>query len=159
MSFCWEPNRLPYLSRTLDLPPLVAQAAFDATRSARTRPSRPSAWDIVTAAGRLELQGDGLVPPPPRPCYWSYRQVSGRIRSSCWHPPIPCQLELVPWSSARTAVGVRADGIPLLYADERLYVDVGHEVLRTLAADLETWALHELAALGRSLDRLGQSSL
>ena len=34
MTFCWEPASLPYLTRNLDLPPRVAQAAFDAARSA-----------------------------------------------------------------------------------------------------------------------------
>ena len=157
MTFCWEPNRLPYLTRVLDLPPLVAQAAFDATRWARARPSQPSAWAIATGAGRLELHGDGLVTPPPRPCYWSYREVPGRIRSSGWQPPIPCRLELVPWSDVRTALGLHADGIPLLYADEHLYAEVGQAALRTLAADLETWALHEFAALADSFGPLGQS--
>ena len=89
MTFCWEPNNLPYLTHVLDLPPLVAQAAFDAARSARACQNRPAVWDIATAAGRLELHGDGRIPPPPRPCYWSYRDVPGRIRSLGWQPAIP----------------------------------------------------------------------
>src|SRR5581483_2238313 len=99
MTFCWEPIRLPYLTRVLDLPPLVAQAAFDAVRSARTQRAHPAAWEVGTPSGRLELRGDGWIPPPPRPCYWSYRHVPGRIRSSGWPPPIPVGLELVPWSA------------------------------------------------------------
>ena len=77
MTFCWEPNNLPYLTQVLDLPPLVAQAAFDAARSARACQNRPAVWDIATPAGRLELHGDGRIAAPPRPCYWSYRDVPG----------------------------------------------------------------------------------
>jgi hypothetical protein len=150
MMFYWEPNSLPYLTSVLDLPPLVAQAAFDAARSARASRTHPAAWDIATAAGRLELHGDGRIPPPPRPCYWSYRHVPGRIRSHGWQPAIPVGLELVPWSATRTALGLYVDGVPLLYSDDRLYLDVGHAALETLARSLESWALHELTTLERS---------
>ena len=153
MTFCWQTNNLPYLTRILDLPPLVAQAAFDATRTARTSPTRPADWSLATAAGRLELHGDGRIPPPPRPCYWSYRHVPGRIRSLGWLPAIPVGLELVPWSATRTALGLHVDGLPLLYADDRLYLEVGQTVLKTLAASLEDWALHDLATLERSFRR------
>lgn len=150
MTFCWEPLNLPYLTQVLELPPLVAQAAFDAARSARTHQARPAVWGIGTAAGRLELRGGGLIPPPPRPCYWSYRHVPGRIRSTGWHPPIAVGLELVPWSDTRTALGLHVEGHPLIYADEHLYLDVGQAALRTLAAALEGWAFHDLTALERS---------
>jgi hypothetical protein len=150
MTFCWEPNNLPYLTRVLDLPPLVAQAAFAAVRSTRTCQNHPAVWEIGTAAGRLELHGDGRVAPPPRPCYWSYRHVPGRIRSLGWQPAIPVGVELVPWSATRTALGLHLVAFPLLYADERLYLEVGHAALETLAADLEAWALHDLTTLERS---------
>ena len=155
MTFCWEPNSLPYLTHVLDLPPLVAQAAFDAARLARASETRPAVWDIATATGRLELNGDGRIPPPPRPCYWSYRDVPGRIRSLGWQPAIPVGLELVPWSATRTALGLHVDGVPLLYADDRLYLEVGHAALKTLAGSLERWALHELTTLERSLRNIG----
>jgi hypothetical protein len=159
MTFGWEPPRLPYLTRILDLPPLVAQAAFDAARTARMPRPRSAGWEIGTADGRLELHGDGRVPPPPRPCYWSYRHVSGRIRSPGWQPAIAIGLELVPWSSTRTALGLHVDGAPLIYADEHLYIAVGRAALHTLAGDLESWALHDLAAVERSFGNLGQSPL
>ena len=152
-TFCWELNSLPYLTCVLDLPPLVAQAAFDAVRSARTYPSRPDVWEIGTAAGRLVLHGDGRVAPPPRPCYWSYRHVPGRIRSLGWQPAIPVGVELAPWSATRTALGLHVEGLPLLYTHERLYLDVGYAALKTLAADLEGWALHDLKTLERSFHR------
>jgi hypothetical protein len=157
MTLCWEPICLPYLTRVLDLPPLVAQAAFDAARSARTQPAHPATWAIKTAAGHLELHGDGRIPPPPRPCYWSYRHVPGRIRSSGWQPAIPIGLELVPWSATHTALGLHVDRLPLIYADEHLYLEVGHTALNTLATQLETWALHDLTTLERSFRNLGQS--
>jgi hypothetical protein len=159
MTFCWEPTCLPYLTRVLDLPPLVAQAAFDAVRSTRTRQPRSVTWEIATAAGRLELSGDGRIPPPPRPCYWSYRHVPGRVRSAGWQPAIAVGLELVPWSATRTALGLHVDGAPLLYADQHLYVAVGRAALHALAADLETWSLHDLTTLEHSFRHLGQSPL
>jgi hypothetical protein len=63
----------------------------------------------------------------------------------------------VPWSDTRTALGLHVEGIPLIYADEHLYLEVGRTALHTLAADLETWAVHDLAALERSFRNLGQS--
>jgi hypothetical protein len=45
----------------------------------------------------------------------------------------------------------------MLYADPHLYLEVGRTALDTLAADLETWALHDLTTLERSLRNLGQS--
>ena len=157
MTFRWEPNCLPYLTRVLELPPLVAQSALHAARSARRRHLHHGRWDIETVAGRLELYGDGWIPPPPRPCYWAYRHVPGRIQSSGWQPAIAVGLELVPWSATRTALGLYVDGLPLIYADERLYVDVGRAALNTLAVDLETWALHDLTVLEQSFRNLGQS--
>jgi hypothetical protein len=155
MTFCWEPICLPYLTRVMDLPPLVAQAAFDASRSARTQRAHPTAWHIGTAAGRLDLRGDGSIPAPPRPCYWSYRQVPGRIRSSGWQPAIPVALELVPWSATRTALGLHADGFPLLYADGDLYLEVGRTALDTLAAELTSWALRDLTTLEQYFRNFG----
>ena len=61
----------------------------------------------------------------------------------------------MPWSATRTALGLHVDGAPLLYSDDRLYLEVGHAALKTLARSLERWALHELTTLERSLRNIG----
>jgi hypothetical protein len=141
----------PYLSRVLDLPPRVAQAAFDAVHAHRARRGHPQSWDIQVEGGRLELS-DRPVAAPPRACYWPYRQERGRIRSARWGLPIPVELELLPWSDRRTELGLRVCGH--LPVSESLYLHVGHEALDVLAGELEAWALEELHDLERSL-RMG----
>src|SRR5438309_2249241 len=91
----WERDPFPYQSRVLDLPPLVAQAAFDALRRQRARHRGSPRWDVAVPAGRLELVGPGRVSPPPRPCYWSYREVPGMIRpTASWPLAVAVRLEL-----------------------------------------------------------------
>ena len=65
----------------------------------------------------------------------------------------------MPWSDTRTALGLRVDGAPLLYSDDRLYLQVGHAALKTLAGSLEGWALQEFTALVRSLPNIDPTSV
>lgn len=134
----------PYLFRILDLSPLVAQAALDGVHANRSRPEHPRSWSVQVKGGRLHLHGQRVVP-PPRPCYWPYRQERGRIRSARWGLPIPVELELLPWSDRRAELGLRVCGH--LPVSEGLYLQVGHEALDVLAAELEAWALQELDEL------------
>jgi hypothetical protein len=145
-----EPAPFPYLPRLTGLPPLVAQAAFDAVRVTRSRRGQPANWDVEVRGGCLHLHGDGRVPPPPRPCFWSYREVPGRIRSTWWHVAVPVRLELVPWSETRTALGLSVRG-PYHLASEAVYQQVGRAALDVLAAELDAWSLHELHELERRL--------
>jgi hypothetical protein len=137
----------PYLFRILDLSPLVAQAALDGVRANRSRPEHPRNWSIQAEGGRLELHSR-RVAPPPRPCYWPYREDRGRIRSARWGLPIPVELELLPWSDSRAELGLRVCGH--LPVSESLYLQVGHAALDVLATELEAWALQELNELERS---------
>jgi len=149
-----EPGPFPHLARLIDLPPLTAQAAFDGIRAARSRGPQSSRWIVPAGDGRLELTGAGHVPSPPRPCYWSYREVTGKIRSQRWHLAIPVRLLLLPWSATRSAVAIELRRQPWLYTAEHLYLDAGHVALRVLAAELEDWALSETRELDAWLDSL-----
>lgn len=149
-----EPGPFPHLARLVDLPPLTAQAAFDAVRSAHSRGPQSRRWTVAAGEGRLELLGAGQVPSPPRPCYWAYREVPGKIRSQRWHLAIPVRLLLLPWSATRSAVAIELRRQPWLYAAENFYVHAGHEALQVLAPELEDWALLEARDLDAWLDTL-----
>lgn len=149
-----EPGPFPHLTRLLDLPPLTAQAAFDAVRGAHTAGPESARWAVDAGEARLELVGAGHVPPPPRPCYWSYREVPGKIRSLRWPITVPVRLLLLPWSATQTALAVELRRQPWLYAPENLYLHAGHEALRMLAPEIEAWALTESRELDAWLDSL-----
>jgi hypothetical protein len=149
-----EPGPFPHLTRLVDLPPLTAQAAFDAVRPLHgTGPQSPR-WSVAAGEGRLELVGSGSVPSPPRPCYWSYREVPGKIRSHRWHLAVPVRLLLLPWSATRTALAIELRRQPWVYTAENLYLHAGHEALAVLAAELEGWGLAEARELDAWLDRV-----
>ena len=149
-----EQGPFPHLARLLDIPPLTAQAAFDAVRSTHARSPRSPRWDVAAGEGRLELVGAGEVPSPPRPCYWAYREVPGKIRSQRWHLAIPVRLLLLPWSGIRSALAVEVRRQPWVYPAESLYLHAGHDALDTLAAELEAWAGAETRQLDAWLDGL-----
>ena len=138
-----EPGPFPHLARIVDLPPLTAQAAFDAVRLAHGQSRHSARWTLPAGDDRLELVGAGHVPSPPRPCYWSLREVDGKIRSARWHFAIPVRLVLLPWSATRCAVALELRRQPWLYAAEHFYLEAGHAAVRLLAAELEGWALSE----------------
>ncbi|MEW6472110.1 MAG: hypothetical protein AB1679_07560 [Actinomycetota bacterium] len=138
-----EPGPFPHLARLVDLPPLTAQAAFDAVRGAHSRAPQSRRWTLPAGDGRVELSGPGYVPSPPRPCYWSFREVNGKIRSQRWHLAIPVRLLLLPWSATRSAVAIELRRHPWVYTAEHFYLEAGHVALRLLAGELEDWALSE----------------
>ena len=144
----------PHMARLIDLPPLTAQAAFDAVRAAHSPSLGSRRWAVAAGEARLELLGAGRVSAPPRSCYWSYREVPGRIRSPRWHLTISVRLLLLPWSATRTALAIELRRHPRFYAAEKLYLHAGHETLTGLAAEIEDWALAETSKLDAWLDSL-----
>ena len=94
------------------------------------------------------------MPLPPRPCYWAWREVPGKIRSNRWHLAIPVRLLLLPWSTTRTALAIELRRQPWLYAAENFYLHAGHGALRGLAPELEEWGLSETRELDAWLDTL-----
>jgi hypothetical protein len=142
-----EPGPFPHQARLVDLPPLTAQAAFDAVRGGHSHGPQSCRWKLPVRDGRVELTGPGYMPSPPRPCYWSFREVSGKMRSQRWHLALPVRLLLLPWSESRTAVAIELRRQPWLYTAEHFYLEAGHEALRLLATELEDWALSEARQL------------
>ena len=131
-----------HLSRVTSVPPLVAQAAFDGMRLARCWPGRPNRWDVLVPGGRLEFHGDGRVAPPPKPCYWSSREVPGVIRSRWWRVT-PVRLDLVPSSDACTALALTAQG-PSSGVSGGMYQRIGSAALDLLAGDIDAWPFRDL---------------
>ena len=149
-----EQGPFPHLARLVELPPLTAEAAFDAVRLARSAGPQSCRWSVAAGEGLLELNGAGRVPSPPRPCYWSFREVPGKIRSQRWHLALPVRLLLLPWSATRTALAIELRRQPWLYPAENLYLDAGHAALRALVPELEAWGLSEARELDVWLDTL-----
>ena len=137
-----EPE-FPHLSRVLDLPPLVAQAALDAVRCDHTRPAQTQRWDVSVSSGCLKLVGQGWVSPPPRVCYWPYREIPGTIHIAAQPVPLPVRLELVPWSRTHTALGLGVRRIPV-FAGNTGYLDAAFQALELLTNELTAWGLHEV---------------
>jgi hypothetical protein len=152
-----EPGPFPHQARLVDLPPLTAQAAFDAVRAEHGHDPESRRWTIDAGDGRIELSGPGHVPSPPRPCYWSFREVNGKMRSQRWHLAVPVRLLLLPWSTTRTAVAIELRRQPWLYTAEHFYLEAGHAALRGLAGELEAWALAETRQLYDALSWPGQA--
>jgi hypothetical protein len=151
----WRATPFPYLVRIVELPPMVAQAAFEASRRARSCPGGPGTWDIEAEAGRLELRGNGRSRAPVPTRYWAYRAVGGVIRSRRWHISVPVLVELVPWSKTRSALGLSLRRRPLM-GGEGLYLTVGAEALEALGAEIDAWGLSDLHELEGWLGELSR---
>ncbi len=153
----WSGQRFCHLVRIVALPPLVAQAAFDASRRARHCPGRPGLWKVVAASGRLELTGDGRLRTALPRRYWPYRAVGGMIRAHWWQPPVPVLVELLPWSKTRCALGLSLRRRPL-FAGEGLYLDGRAGTLEALGAEIEAWGLQDLGEIEGWLDDLSREA-
>jgi hypothetical protein len=129
-----------YISRVADLPPSLADVAFaDRVRRADGHLAVPSGTFRVDA-----------VLPRPQPCtntLLPLQRVRGRLQRGGLGVSIPVELELTPWSNARTDVGLRYMGrrIPGGRARSR-YFAIGSEVVELLVAALEVWLAHAHAA-------------
>lgn len=153
----WSTQPFSHLVRIVELPPMVAQAAFDASRQARRCPGRPGMWEVEAAEGRLELIGDGRPRSALPRRYWPYRAVGGRIRAHWWQPPVPVLVELMPWSKTRCALGLSLRRRPL-FAGEGLYLDGGAGTLEALGAEIEAWGLLDTREIERWLDDLSREN-
>jgi hypothetical protein len=101
-----------YVSAMVELPPLTASAAFDATRVAPfpNRDSGPGSgcWVVVASGGTLEVQAESQPPRTTRLC--AYRRAFGRMTTAGGWWSVPIEVELSPWSSHRCSVGIRPSG-------------------------------------------------
>lgn len=128
-----------YLSRVISLPAAVAADTLDRVRSAGaldpTARTAPSQWlSIPVAAGTFQLAREDKPDHPAR--ILPVRQVPGRLRTRLPWPTVAVELELTPWSTGRTEVGLRcqsARGRRSL----RLYHTIGGEALANLCGALD----------------------
>lgn len=130
--------RTNYVSRLLELPPLVAQAAFDDLVSVTTDPLQ------YTADGeRARLMLRAPVEQLSGPGYRAFRCHRAVILAG-WHR-WPVELELLPWSAARVELGLRPLGVVSGRVPPSRITRSGHELLAVLAAALHAWADQPLA--------------
>jgi hypothetical protein len=128
-----------YVSRVLDLPPLVAQAAFDAVR-----PSDPhgrgilvgGALRVAAREGYRRTSGARGMPYRSQPAVI----VVARVRR--W----AVELELVPWSPRRTELGLFFMGNRLAALPSPSAVAAGVQIVELLRTKLEVWASEPLRA-------------
>lgn len=136
-----------YVARRLDLPPLTAQAAFDAHRGAN---GGDASTVIETPTTQLWLEGAGLV---DRVCRCApLRQVPGRLRRRAALVSVPVEVEVTPWSDMQCEVGMRPCRRTVPLADcrrQRRYLDLAVEAVEGLVQMLENrvddWMLTVLA--------------
>lgn len=128
-----EPVVTYYMSRVVDLPPLVAQAAFDCQL---LRDDLASGVGVAVIGSRLELSGrsrqsNGRFGTP-------YRVMSGTLYAGLRR--LHVDLELSSWSARRVQLGL----YPRLSCNRRHPSDplltAGHEVLARLDRVLCCWA-------------------
>ena len=138
-----------YVSRALDLPPLTAQAAFDAHRDATALEHRRGAWVLETPSTVLRLVETDVV--SRRHPLGPLRQARGRLRSREGLVGIAVELELTPWSDTRCEIGIRPEGwmVPLTDGYRlRRYVAMAVQAAEgfssVLADRVEAWMTREV---------------
>ncbi|MCU1374951.1 MAG: hypothetical protein JWO68_2237 [Actinomycetia bacterium] len=125
-----------YVSRVIALPPGVAQQVFDACRVDRQyRSAVPSRWTVPAGPSiRLELDGPGHTVAPDPTRSWALRACRGVLRSNRLVGPFDVELELNPWSGARSEIGLRLVGRKRPSAR---YLAAAGAVVDGLASELE----------------------
>jgi hypothetical protein len=121
-----------YMSRQLGLPPLVAQAAYDAVTSG----SPEGRWLLRTASARLGLRGP--VRHYAGSGWWPLRSQLGRLAVGRYRWPV--ELELLPWSSRRIELGLRPCSHLVRSSPPASVTQAGHDLLDQLAANMMLWA-------------------
>jgi hypothetical protein len=106
------PPRTSYVSRVIPLPPGVARQLFDACRVDRQyRSADPSRWTVPAGpTHRLELHGPGHTVAADVTRSWALRSCPGTFRSARVGGTFAVELELNPWSGARSELGLRFVG-------------------------------------------------
>ena len=130
--------RTYYMSRTIDVPPLVAQAAYDDC----VQQSTDEFGALADSSVRLELHG----PIRRFPCSgcWPLRSRPGTLTVGRLRWPVA--LELLPWSTERTELGLLPGSRALRGFPPHVVTRGGHELLEQLAASMHAWADHPLRA-------------
>lgn len=138
-----------YVACPLHLPPLTAQAAFDAQRDAAYIDATAETWVVETTGTELRLVGNGAVERrgPGRPL----RCAPGRLRRRAGRVSVAVEVEVVPWSDRRCQVGIRPLGRGVPMADgwrQRRYfslaVDAAEGLAHALQSQVDDWMATKL---------------
>jgi hypothetical protein len=132
-----------YLSLRVDVPLRTALAAFDNLLYA---PNFAEQTRFI-----VSTSGVWRVPVPRAPSYLAYRRaqgvlVAGRIRR-------PVHLELAPWSSAITEIGLRPGGRVSRSLPD-VYFDHGHRLLSHVRQLIRCWADEPLRTMTATTETL-----
>jgi hypothetical protein len=144
-----------YVGRTLDLPPLTAQAAFDAHRQSLTCGSAQETWALETGSGELRIFGSGFTSRSGPAC--ALRRADAQLRPGRrrWAFAIEVEVEIMPWSDDSSQIGIRPRDRRVPMADSvrrRRYLAIAVEAAAALACALEgqveVWLLTQLPEPG-----------
>jgi hypothetical protein len=129
-----------YIARVVDLPPSLAELAFD-QRALRA----DGALDV--SSGTFRSYGVFHGPASTPEVLHALRRAPGRLRPRAFGPSISVELELTPWSHSRTEVGLRYTGRsrPGSLTQAR-YFKIGAEVVETVVTELAAWPMTVPAA-------------
>lgn len=137
--------RTYYVSHFVDLPPLVAQAAYDDISQATT----DSPWILHSATGRIVTRAP--IKRWSGPGYRPHRSQRAMVLTR-WHR-WPVELELMPWSGQRVEVGLRSASEMFKRRPPDSVLRAEHELLATLAYELQAWADQPLAEWATCVQR------
>ena len=132
--FCW------YMSWLVPLPPLVAQADYDA----QTVQMGPGRRRIVLASRRTSLlirPGEVHDGGPGQPLRAHRALIHAGAR---WWP---VDLELWLWSVGSCELGLRPSTIPMRRMPSEAVIEAGHDLLARLGQLMQSWAEQPLAEL------------
>jgi hypothetical protein len=148
-----------YVNQPLNLPPLTAQAAFDAVREASGSSRCPDTWVIETSGSELRMVGTGAV---DRPGIWPLRQAPAQLRRRGGHGSMAIEVELTRWSKHRCEIGIRpcARMAPMSDSRRRRYralaVEAAEELAVRIEAHVHDWMYEQWFAPTRDRARLTQ---
>jgi hypothetical protein len=125
-----------YMNRPVDVPPRVAVAAYDQLIDPEGAPLRAERARLVLAHA---------LPTGTGPTYGPLRSARGVLTTG--HHRHPVELELLPWSSRRTELGIRPLGTVFARFPCEPILDAGHQILRLLDELLTDWAHRPLREL------------
>lgn len=141
MTYDHRPDVIPtlYVARPLDLPPLTAQAAFDAQGHHLPPEDSLKTWAIETDSSELRIFGSGVVARYGPAC--ALRRADGHLRRARKPRPIAVEVEVVPWSDSCCQIGIRPRGRNVSMTGglaRRHYFALAVEAAQGLACALES---------------------
>jgi hypothetical protein len=147
-----------YVSQPVNLPPLTAQAAFDALWKTPGPP--PANMPVVeTASGCLRIRRSPAVSPPE--LEGPIRQLGAQLSSKRKLGRFAVAIELTPWSQHTCEIGLRPSGWRLPTGPgwrQRRYFSLAVDAAETMADHLESvvdgWIVGQMLGPSAALERL-----